>query len=103
MSQLEDEAFSNRPEIAAQSYEYQAAQHFQKAERDLLFPTVSALGVVGQTPDGSVLNGVQQFPTWYGAAGVNINVPIFNGFQYRVALARGRHCGRRLPTSNCAT
>ena len=39
VSQLVDEAFSNRPEIAAQNYEYQAAQHFQKAERDLLFPT----------------------------------------------------------------
>jgi len=82
VSQLEDEAFSNRPEIAAQSYEYQAAQRFQKAERDLLFPTISALGVVGDAFDGSLLNGVQQFPTWYGAAGANISVPIFNGFQY---------------------
>lgn len=87
VSQLEDEAFSNRPEIAAQSYEYQAAQHFQKAERDLLFPTVSALGVVGDAFNGSLLNGVQQFPTWYGAAGANISVPIFNGFQY-VARAK---------------
>jgi outer membrane protein len=92
VSQLEDQAFSNRPEIAAQSYEYQADQHFQKAERDLLFPTVSALGVVGQTPEGSVLNGVQQFPTWYGAAGVNVNVPIFNGFQY---VSRSREAGLR--------
>ena len=92
VSQLEDEAFSNRPEIAAQSYEYQADQHFQKAERDLLFPTVSALGVVGQTPDGSVLNGIQQFPTWYGAAGVNVNVPIFNGFLY---VSRSREAGLR--------
>ena len=92
VSQLEDEAFSNRPEIAAQNYEYQAEQHFQKAERDLLFPTVSALGVVGQTPEGSVLNGVQQFPTWYGAAGVNLNVPIFNGFQY---VSRSREAGLR--------
>ena len=92
VSQLEDEAFSNRPEIAAQSYEYQADQHFQKAERDLLFPTVSALGVVGQTPDGSVLNGIQQFPTWYGAVGVNVNVPIFNGFLY---VSRSREAGLR--------
>ncbi len=82
VSQLEDEAFSNRPEIAAQSYEYQAAQRFQKAERDLLFPTISALGVVGDAFDGSLLSGAQQFPTWYGAAGANISVPIFNGFQY---------------------
>lgn len=96
VSQLEDEAFSNRPEIASQTFEYQAAQHFQKAERDLMFPTVSAMGVVGQTPDGSVLNGVQQFPTWYGAAGVNLNVPIFNGFQY---VARSREAGERAKAS----
>jgi len=92
VSQLEDEAFSNRPEIASQSYEYQAAQHFQKAERDLLFPTISALGVVGDAFNGSVLNGVQQFPTWYGAAGANINVPIFNGFQY---FARSKEAALR--------
>ena len=92
VSQLEDQAFSNRPEIASQSYEYQADQHFTKAERDLLLPTVSALGVVGDAPEGSVLNGVQQFPTWYGAAGVNVNVPIFNGFQY---VSRWREAGLR--------
>jgi outer membrane protein len=96
VSQLEDEAFSNRPEIASQNFDYQAAQHFQKAERDLMFPTVSALGVVGQTAEGSVLNGVQQFPTWYGSAGVNLNVPIFNGFQY---VARSREAGQRAKAS----
>src|SRR5581483_10481833 len=83
-------------EIASQNYQYQAAQHFQKAERDLLLPTISALGVVGQTPFGSELNGVQQFPTWYGAAGVNINVPIFNGFQY---VARSKEAEERAKAS----
>ncbi|MGB8770978.1 MAG: TolC family protein, partial [Candidatus Korobacteraceae bacterium] len=97
VSQLEDQAFSNRPEIASQSYEYQAEQHFAKAERDLLFPTISALGVVGQTPEGSVMNGEQQFPTWYGAAGVNLNVPIFNGFQY---VSRWREAGLRAQSAN---
>jgi len=92
VSALEDEAFSNRPEIASQMYQYQADQHFQKAERDLLFPTVSALGVVGDAFEGSVLNGVQQFPTWYGAAGVNLSVPIFNGFQY---FARSKEASLR--------
>jgi outer membrane protein len=96
VSQLEDEAFGNRPEIASQNYEYQAAQHLQKAERDLLFPTISALGVVGQTPFGSTLNGVQQFPTWYGAAGVNVNVPIFNGFLY---TARSHEAAERAKAS----
>ena len=82
-SQLEDEAFSNRPEIAAQTYEYQAAQHYQKAERDLLLPKVEAMGVWGKIPYGSDLNGAPAFiGNWYGGVGGNINVPIFNGFLY---------------------
>ena len=97
VSQLEDEAFSNRPEIASQSYEYQAAQHFQKAERDLLFPDVEALGVVGRTPYSSTIAGVTPFTTWYGAIGVNVNVPIFNGFLYP---ARSREAGLRAQAAN---
>ncbi len=58
VSQLQDEAFSNRPEIASQGYEYQAAQHFQKAERDLLLPSIEALGVVGRTPYSNSIAGV---------------------------------------------
>ena len=92
VSQLQDEAFSNRPEIASQNYEYRAAQHFQKAERDLLLPSVEALGVVGRTPYSSTIAGVTPFTTWYGAVGVNVNVPIFNGFLYP---ARSREAGLR--------
>jgi outer membrane protein len=97
VSHLEDEAFSNRPEIASQSYEYQAAQHFQKAERDLLFPDVEALGVVGRTPFSSTIAGVSPFTTWYGAIGVNVNIPIFNGFLYP---ARSREAGLRAQAAN---
>jgi outer membrane protein len=97
VSQLEDQAFSNRPEIASQDYEYQAAQHFQKAERDLLLPSVEALGVVGRTPYSSTIAGAQPFTTWYGAVGVNVNVPIFNGFLYP---ARSREAGLRAQAAN---
>lgn len=92
VSQLQDEAFSNRPEIASQGYEYQAAQHFQKAERDLLLPSIEALGVVGRTPYSNSIAGVSPFTSWYGAIGVNVNIPIFNGFLYP---ARSREAGLR--------
>ena len=92
VSQLEDEALSNRPEIASQNYQYRASQHFQKAERDLLFPDVEALGVVGRTPYSNTLAGVSPFTSWYGAVGVNVNIPIFNGFLYP---ARSREAGLR--------
>jgi len=43
----------------------------------LLRPTVSALGVAGQAPVRD-----DHIPSWYGAVGVNINIPVFNGFLY---------------------
>ena len=97
VSQLQDEAFSNRPEIAAQDYEVQAAHRYQKAQRDLLFPTVSAIGAVGDAFSGSTFNGVQQFPSYYGAAGANLNLPIFNGFLY---FARSKEASLRAQAAN---
>ncbi len=97
-SQLEDEAFSNRPEIAAQSYEFQAAQHYQKAERDQLLPSVEALGVWGKVPYGSTLNGGPAFiDNWYGGIGVNVSIPIFNGFLYP---AQSKEAGLRAQAAN---
>jgi outer membrane protein len=97
---LVDQAFSNRPEIAAQSYEFQASQRFQKAERDLLLPSIQALGVVGRTPASESVAGVSPFASWYGAVGVNVNIPIFNGFLYparsREAAFRSQAEGERL-------
>jgi outer membrane protein len=91
VSQLVDQAFSNRPEIAAQDYDLQAARRFQKAERDLLLPDVRAMGTVGSVPTGA-----PQLESWYGAIGVNVNIPIFNGFLYP---ARSREAALRAQVS----
>ena len=82
VEELVEQAYGNRPEVMAQDYEYRAAQHFQRAERDLALPSVEVLGVVGKVPFAPTANGVQPFTSWYGAAGVNINIPVFNGFLY---------------------
>jgi outer membrane protein len=74
---LISEALAMRPEILALSFEYQSAQKFQNAEHDLFFPTIQAIGVMGETP---VRNPV--LTNWYGAVGVNIGIPLFNGFLY---------------------
>ena len=92
VAQLVDQAFSNRPEIAALDYEYKAAQRFQKAERDLLLPDVRVLGTVGSVPTGA-----PQLESWYGAVGVNVNIPIFNGFLYP---ARSREAALRAQASH---
>jgi outer membrane protein len=58
-------------------YQVESAQRNSSAEHDLWRPTVSALGVVGVAPVRD-----PQIPNWYGAVGVNINIPVFNGFLY---------------------
>ena len=72
------QAIQNRPDLQSLKFSEQAAQKFSKAQHEQLLPTISALGVVGDTPTGSP----QYFTTtWYGAVGGNINIPIFNGFR----------------------
>jgi len=80
-------AFTMRPEILALEFQSESAQKFQKAERDLLFPDIRALGAVGDTP---VRNPI--ISSWYGAVGVNVDIPVFNGFLY---TARAREAALR--------
>jgi outer membrane protein len=84
---LISQAFAMRPEILALGFQYQSAQKFQSAEHDLFFPTIEAVGVVGDTPVRNPL-----LSSWYGAVGVNIGIPLFNGFLYS---ARSREAGLR--------
>jgi outer membrane protein len=70
-------AFSTRPELLALDFQYRSAQKFKTAERDLMLPSLRALGTVGGAP---VRN--DHLPSWYGAVGANLDIPIFNGFLY---------------------
>jgi outer membrane protein len=74
---LIQQALQQRPEIKALQFEVESAQKFGSAEHDLVRPTVNALGVVGQAPVRD-----NHIESWYGAVGVNINIPVFNGFLY---------------------
>ncbi len=74
---LIQQALQQRPEVAALQNEVAAAQKFSSAEHDLQRPTVSALGVVGEAPIRD-----NHIPNWYGAVGVNVNIPVFNGFLF---------------------
>ena len=71
-------AFAARPDLAALNDNYTAARQFSTAERELWMPTVSALAAVGGTP----VRADQIQSSWYGAAGANINIPVFNGFLF---------------------
>jgi outer membrane protein len=75
---LVQQAFAARPDLAAANDNFTAAQQYSKAERDLWMPTVSALAAAGGTP----VRADQIQSSWYGAAGANVSIPIFNGFLF---------------------
>jgi len=74
---LIQQALGLRPEVRSLRNEVQAAEKFGRAEHDLWWPTVSAMGTVGGAPVRD-----PNITSWYGAAGVNVNIPVFNGFLY---------------------
>jgi outer membrane protein len=79
-------AMQQRPDLQSLTFAQQAAEKFHRAQRDQLFPTISAMGMVGGSPvRPDCVNGC--FPnyyvsSWYGAIGINMSVPIFNGFLF---------------------
>lgn len=87
VDELISQAFAMRPEILSLEFLEQSAKKFQTAERDSLLPNIRAVGAVGDTP---VRNPV--LSNWYGAVGVNIEIPLFNGFLY---TARSREASLR--------
>jgi outer membrane protein len=79
-------AIKQRPDLQALTYNQRASEKFRRAQHDQLLPTISALGMVGGTPVRPDCFG-GCFPnyftsSWYGALGVNMSIPIFNGFLY---------------------
>ncbi len=71
------DAFAKRPEILALEFESESAERLHQADRDQMYPTISALAAYGDSPvrDDRVYGP-------YGAVGVNVQIPVFNGFLF---------------------
>ena len=99
---LISQAFAARPEILSLQFQYQSDRKFQTAERDLLFPTVRAMGALGDTPLGNaaVAPNPGALSNTYGAVGADVEIPLFNGFLYtakaREATLRAQATQERL-------
>jgi outer membrane protein len=77
VDQLIADAFSKRPEILSLEFESESAEKLHRADRDQFYPTISALAAFGDSPvrDDRVYGP-------YGAVGVNMQIPVFNGFLF---------------------
>jgi outer membrane protein len=77
VNQLIADALAKRPEVLALEFQSESAERLHKANRDEMLPTISALAAYGDSPvrDDRVYGP-------YGAVGVNLQIPVFNGFLY---------------------
>lgn len=93
LASLIQQAIMNRPELISLRFEANAAQTFVTAERDLWFPSVTAVGAAGFIPFRANV-ATTGLDAQYAAAGFNINIPIFNGHQF--GALRNEATGRSL-------
>jgi len=70
-------ALNQRPDLAGLTLNRDSITRFADAEKRLSLPTISFLGAAGAVPYRETkLQGT------YGAAGVNVSIPLFNGHQF---------------------
>jgi outer membrane protein len=72
-------ALAQRPDLQALIFGQQAAQKYARAQRDQLLPSISAIGTAGSVP---IRTDQYYISNWWGGIGVNMNIPIFDGFLY---------------------
>ncbi|HEY6272534.1 MAG TPA: TolC family protein [Terriglobales bacterium] len=80
------EALDNRPDLKALELQQNAAEHLATAEARLQLPDVNMIGATGVTPVANSHLGTNG----YGAVGVNIHIPVFNGFLFTARAAEAR-------------
>jgi outer membrane protein len=79
VDQLVQQGLQQRPDLQSLSLDQQAAVKYSHAEHDQMLPSITAAGTAGSVP----IRPAQYYVTnWWGGIGVNLNIPIFNGFLY---------------------
>jgi outer membrane protein len=76
------DAMQNRPDLRALQLQEGAAERFTKAEHDLFYPSIGLIGTAGVAPAAE-----PQISGRYGAVGLNITIPLFNGGLYHAREA----------------
>ena len=84
------QAFTNRPDLLSLQLQRDAAVRFERADRDLSFPTVSLVGLAGAIPDIKQILSTN-VPNNYEGAALNVEVPIFNGHLFAARREAARY------------
>jgi outer membrane protein len=81
-------ALTQRPDLQSLTYGEESAQKFARAQWDQRMPSITAAGTAGTVPIR-----VDQYYTnnWWGGIGVNVSIPIFNGFLYSAEAKEARY------------
>ena len=72
------QAMQDRPELKGLRLEESAAERFTRAEHALYYPSIGVVGTAGFVP-----TGYETVPGRYGAIGMNVSIPIFNGGSFK--------------------
>jgi outer membrane protein len=67
-------AMHDRPELASQRLQWDAARSFAASEKKLWLPSIGIIGAAGALPTRD-----DRLHSSYSAVGLNVNIPIFNG------------------------
>lgn len=73
------QALSGRPELAGLQLSRDAAYRFERAEKDLSYPTATLVGVGGYIPYIEQITLPRVIPHEYEGVAVNIEIPVLNG------------------------
>jgi outer membrane protein len=79
VDQLIQESLKQRSDLQATQFSERAAVKFSHAQRDQLLPSIAASGTVGTIP---IRPDQYYTENWWGGIGVNVSIPVFNGFLY---------------------
>jgi len=82
VTSLIDQAMHDRPDLLALRFNRDADFEFAEAERRLWYPTISSVGVAGESPVHATA-----LPNTYVAAAINVSIPIFNGHLFSARRA----------------
>ena len=74
VSDLIRQAIQDRPELKELRLRESADERFARAEHALYYPSLGVIGTAGFAPAG-----YETIPGRYGAIGLNVSIPIFNG------------------------